>query len=287
MALEIIHTISGLRSYLRQNRQASTVGFVPTMGNLHQGHIDLVDCARKKADLVVVSIFVNPMQFAVGEDLDSYPRTLNDDIRQLEAAQADVLFAPEVNEIYGTEPLEKRTCVIVPELANMYCGASRAGHFDGVTTVVNKLFNIVQPDFAVFGEKDFQQLTIIRRMVSDLDIPVEIIGVPTRREADGLAMSSRNGYLSTEERRIAPLLQQTLQDVKQQLVEQGSENYSEISKAAIRHLNQAGFRTDYLVICRRDDLQPVKPGDSSNSGLLVLAAVYLGTTRLIDNLALV
>lgn len=282
MSLKVINSVDELRQYIKQYKYQQCIGFVPTMGNLHQGHIDLVDCARKKADIVVVSIFVNPMQFGAGEDLDNYPRTMAEDIEKLTAAKADILFAPNVSEIYG-DNLSNSTQVIVPDISKRWCGASRPGHFDGVTTVVNKLFNLVQPDVAVFGEKDFQQLAIIRKMVADLNMPVEIIGVATRRETDGLAMSSRNGYLSENEREIAPKLREILLNIEKKIVNEKRPDYEIIIEQAQSELNATGLKTDYLAICRQSDLMPALPADQQ---LVVLAAVFLGKTRLIDNLTI-
>jgi len=280
MPLTIIRSIAELQKQISQHKNQLSIGLVPTMGNLHQGHLDLVDSAREKTDVVIVSIFVNPMQFGDGEDLDNYPRTLDADIEKLTAAGADMLFAPDVTEIYGKD-ISASTQVIVPELTSLWCGASRPGHFDGVTTIVTKLFNLVQPDIAVFGQKDFQQLAIIRKMVSDLNIPVKIVGVATRREDDGLAMSSRNGYLSTAERKIAPILRQQLLSIEKQLKTDKSPSFNDIEEKTIAALNSAGFKADYLGICRQSDLMPAEPGDRQ---LVVLAAAYLGNTRIIDNL---
>jgi len=287
MSLTVIRSIAELQKqilqYKKQQSIEQKIGFVPTMGNLHQGHIDLVDCAREKADVVVVSIFVNPMQFGAGEDLESYPRTLDVDIEKLTAAAADVLFVPDVNEIYG-EDMSASTQVVVPKLTSLWCGASRPGHFDGVTTIVNKLFNLVRPDIAVFGEKDFQQLTIIRKMAADLNMAVEILGVATRRETDGLAMSSRNGYLTVNEREQAPKLREQLLSIEKKLKSEKQPKFHDIEKKTILALNNAGFNIDYLAICRQSDLMPAEPGDRQ---LVVLAAAFLGKTRLIDNLVVI
>jgi len=280
--LKILSSIADLRETISSLQLKKKIAFVPTMGNLHQGHIDLVDRAHELAEIVVVSIFVNPMQFSAGEDLNNYPRTLERDISKLEAANADYLFSPDVSEIYGAD-LAKSTQVVVPGISSLWCGRSRAGHFEGVTTVVNKLFNLVQPNVAVFGEKDFQQLTIIRKMVSDLNIPVEIVGVPTRREEDGLAMSSRNGYLTEKEREIAPKLRQMLVNIQKTIKSSEKSDFQEIIDQEKIALNKAGFKTDYLAICRQSDLQLADPDDKD---LIVLAAAYLGKARLIDNLIL-
>lgn len=279
--LNVSESILDLHQFLQQHA-SKTVALVPTMGNLHQGHLDLVDRARQLADFVVVSIFVNPLQFEAGGDLDNYPRTLEADIEKLEKAGVDMLFAPDVNEIYGDD-ISKATQVVVPVMSSLWCGASRAGHFEGVTTVVNKLFNIVQPDLAVFGQKDFQQITIIRKMVIDLNIPIEIIGVATRREEDGLAMSSRNGYLTAKEREIAPKLREVLLSIQSSVLADGERAYAFIAEQSKEMLNSEGFKTDYLAICRQSDLQLATESDTK---LVVLAAASLGKARLIDNVVL-
>jgi len=280
--LKVLSSVADLRETITSLQQKKKIAFVPTMGNLHQGHIDLVDRAHELAEIVVVSIFVNPMQFSVGEDLSNYPRTFEQDVSKLEAANVDYLFSPDVSEIYADD-LAQSTQVVVPGISSLWCGSSRAGHFEGVTTIVNKLFNLVRPDVAVFGEKDFQQLTIIKKMVSDLNMPVEIIGVPTRREADGLAMSSRNGYLTDVEREIAPKLRQMLLNIQKMLISSENPDFQSIVSQEINKLNQTGFKTDYLAICRQSDLQPAAPDDKD---LVILAAAYLGKARLIDNLIL-
>ena len=280
--MKTLSSIADLRETITPLQRKKKIAFVPTMGNLHQGHIDLVDRAHELAEIVVVSIFVNPMQFSDGEDLDNYPRTLERDISKLEATHVDYLFAPDVSEIY-IDNLAASTQVIVPGISSLWCGHSRAGHFEGVTTIVNKLFNLVQPNVAVFGEKDFQQLTIIKKMVSDLNMPIEIVGVPTRREEDGLAMSSRNGYLTEKEREIAPKLRQMLVNIQKTIKSSEKPDFQEIIDQEKIALNKAGFKTDYLAICRQSDLQLADPDDKD---LIVLAAAYLGKARLIDNLIL-
>lgn len=280
--MNTLHTIADLRSALLPARRAGQrIALVPTMGNLHAGHIRLVSTARQHADLVVTSIFVNPLQFGANEDLDSYPRTLAADQQQLAAAGCDLVFAPSERDIYP-RGRDAHTLVTVPGLSELYCGATRPGHFDGVTTVVCKLFNIVQPDVAIFGEKDFQQLAIIRRMCVDLDIPVEIVGVPTERAPSGLALSSRNGYLSEEERQRAAALQSTLQQLATRL-KSGANNYSILESEALQTLEQQGFRGDYLRIVNRHTLQPAGANDKA---LIILAAAWMGPARLIDNLSL-
>ncbi|MEJ2462172.1 MAG: pantoate--beta-alanine ligase [Candidatus Thiodiazotropha sp.] len=272
--------LDALRAAIGQwRKEGERIAFVPTMGNLHAGHLDLVQEAARQADRVVVSIFVNPLQFGEGEDFDAYPRTLDEDKQKLMELGADLLFAPTVDTLYPSGQ-EAQTRVEVPALSDILCGASRPGHFVGVATVVCKLFNMVQPDLAVFGEKDYQQLMVIRRMVADLAMPIRIVGKSTVREPDGLAMSSRNGYLSADQRGAAPLLYRTLQSTAEAL-RGGDRDYTGLETAAREVLQEAGFRPDYYVIRRAGDLAP--PGQSEDN-LVVLAAAYLGTTRLIDNL---
>ena len=270
-------TVDELRKVTKAWRMNDNrIAFVPTMGNLHAGHLKLVEEAKKNADKVVVSIFVNPLQFGAGEDYETYPRTESEDKDKLNTACVDLLFLPSVPEMYGPDA---KTVVSVSGLSGLHCGASRVGHFDGVATVVCKLFNMVQPDMAFFGEKDFQQLAVIRTMVRDLNFPVAIHGVVTVREADGLAMSSRNGYLTPEQRRVAPLLYQTLCQACEAVLSAG-QDMAEIERKAKRFLQQAGFQPEYFSICRAGDLKPAAHGDSE---LVLLAAVRLGQTRLIDN----
>ena len=277
--MQTLHRIAALRTRLAAWRQAGArIALVPTMGNLHQGHIRLVEVAQTLADCRVASIFVNPMQFGPWEDFNSYPRTLEEDSHQLAQAGLDLLFAPSVAEVYP-HGLENITRVEVPGLSQILCGASRPVHFAGVATVVTKLFNMVQPDVAVFGEKDWQQLLVIRRLMADLNMPAEIVGVPTVREGDGLAMSSRNGYLSAAERAVAPMLYATLRAAAERL-RVGERDYQIIQQDAGAALEQAGFRPDYFAIRRADDLAKPVPGDTD---LRILAAAWLGQTRLIDN----
>lgn len=277
--MQTVHTIAELRAQVMAwKRAGEQVAFVPTMGNLHRGHIHLVERARELAPRTVASIFVNPMQFGPSEDFAAYPRTLDADSRQLETAGLDLLFAPGVTEVYP-RPLEQMTQVTVPELPAVLCGASRPTHFSGVTTVVSKLFNMVQPDIAVFGEKDWQQLVIIRRMATDLDMPVAIVGVPTVREPDGLALSSRNGYLSAEERAIAPTLYATLRATAERL-RAGERDFAALEAEAKAQLASAGFRPDYFEIRRPDDLQRPNLEDAE---LRIFVAAWLGRARLIDN----
>jgi pantoate--beta-alanine ligase len=276
----MIQDIAQLRALIRQWRSAGErIAFVPTMGNLHQGHLQLVDTAKQRADRVIVSIFVNPMQFGAHEDLDKYPRTLEQDCKGLTEHGADAVFTPTPAVIYP-RGLDVQTYVEVPLLGDYHCGASRAGHFRGVSTIVTKLFNLVQPDIACFGQKDYQQLAIIRQMVSDLSLPIEIIGVPTTRADDGLALSSRNGYLTAEQRATAPALYRTLQWMKQQL-SLGFSDLRVLEQQAKDQLNAAGFKADYINISNR---QTLVPATDSTASLVILAAAYLGNTRLIDNI---
>ncbi len=274
-----INDVGGLRTQVDTRRRGGNVAFVPTMGNLHSGHLALVKAARDLADRVVVSIFVNPLQFGAGEDFDNYPRTLERDAGMLEAEGTDLLFAPPVAAMYP-KPQDQQTRVEVPGISTLLCGASRPGHFVGVATVVCKLFNMVQPDVAVFGKKDFQQLMVIRRMVEDLAMPVRVVGAETLRESDGLAMSSRNGYLTAEERALAPVLYRVLSGLKKHLVA-GSDDFAGLQSKAARELDENGLRTDYVAIRRASDLAEPGPGERE---LVVLAAAYLGRARLIDNI---
>ena len=280
--MRTVHSLKELRTILRGYRQqGKTIGLVPTMGNLHEGHISLVRKAAEASDIVVTSIFVNPMQFGANEDLDTYPRTLVEDQEKLAAAGNTLVFAPGVEEIYP-EGLANQTKVVVPEVSEGHCGASRPGHFEGVATVVTMLFNMVQPDIAVFGEKDFQQLAVIRKLARDLMIPVEVIGAPTVREDDGLAKSSRNGYLSEQERAIAPVVFRTLRHTADQLAE-GRTDYSILEQEARDALSEAGLRPDYFNIVNSLTLKPASKDDRE---LTLLVAAFLGTTRLIDNLSI-
>ena len=276
--MQILNTVSDLRAVLNVWRMAGdSIAFVPTMGNLHAGHIDLVNKAKACADRVVVSIFVNPTQFGVGEDYASYPRTEYADQDKLLAVGTDVLFLPTVTEIYC---LDAAAMVTVSGISEQYCGAFRPGHFSGVATVVCKLFNIVQPNKALFGLKDFQQLIVIKTMVRDLNIPVEIISVETVREVSGLALSSRNGYLTDLEKQVAPELYRILCFAKA-LVLEGKLSITEIEQQAVKKLDSYGFKTDYLSICRIRDLNPASSEDIE---FVILTAAKLGKTRLIDNI---
>ena len=270
-------TIQGLTASLAPARTAKKlIGFVPTMGNLHEGHLTLVRAAKKICDVVVVSIFVNPIQFGAGEDFDSYPRTLEQDSRLLADVGCDIIFAPSVDQMYGKQP--RLTNISVGQITNDLCGQSRPGHFDGVAVVVTKLFNIVQPDYAFFGQKDYQQLAVIRQLVQDLNIPLEVIGVPIVRAADGLALSSRNGYLSEEQRSIAPKIYQLLKLAEVGLGE--GQSLSQVLANISTELTQAGFVVDY-VEARQPNLQPIEEFDRD---LVLFIAAKLGSTRLIDNL---
>ncbi len=281
-SISVINAIAPLRSQIRQWRQAGeSIAFVPTMGNLHDGHLRLIDVARSKADRVIASIFVNPMQFGKNEDLASYPRTLDEDIAGLVAHHTDALFTPTPELMYP-RGLDAQTYVEVPLLGDLHCGASRAGHFRGVSTIVCKLFNLVQPDIACFGQKDYQQLAIIRQMVTDLSLPIEIIGVATERAADGLALSSRNGYLTATERAQAPALYQILQQVKH-AVAAGNHDYRALEQQAKQQLLAAGMLPDYVNISHQ---QSLALASSATEPKVVLAAAKLGSTRLIDNLEL-
>lgn len=271
-----------LRNAIRlEKRAGKTVAFVPTMGNLHEGHMQLVRKARQLADVVVVSIFVNPLQFGANEDLGNYPRTLAEDKQKLFAEGVNYLFYPGVEEIYP-EGLDKQCRVTVPELSETLCGASRPGHFTGVATVVSKLFNIVQPDSAVFGKKDFQQLAIIEKMVEDLCMPIDIVGIETARDVDGLALSSRNGYLSKQERAIAPFIHATLQELRE-AVACGFDNYVDLEKHAREKLKSVGFEPDYVSVRDARTLKEVNPYTEQ---IVILAAAKLGKTRLIDNVSI-
>ncbi|MBV0934213.1 pantoate--beta-alanine ligase [Marinobacterium weihaiense] len=277
--MQTLHTLAELRAAVQQHRRnGKRIALVPTMGNLHRGHLRLVKTALQHADIVITSIFVNPLQFGANEDLDSYPRTLAEDQQQLAAEGCHLLFAPSVAEVYP-DGQDAQTLVEVPGLSDLYCGASRPGHFRGVSTVVCKLFNMVQPDVAVFGLKDYQQVAVIRKMVRDLCIPVEIIGVPTERADSGLALSSRNGYLSAEELARAPALQRVLQQVAS-AVRGGEQNFDLLEQQAQAELEAAGFSRDYFRIVNRYTLLPAEPNDDK----VILAAARLGPARLIDNL---
>lgn len=254
------------------------IAFIPTMGNLHEGHLQLVKTAREQAERIVVSVYVNPLQFGQDEDFADYPRTLEQDKQKLSALDVDLLFTPGEKDIYP-QGMNKATFVEVPELSNILCGEFRPVHFRGVTTIVNKLFNIVQPDIAVFGKKDYQQFIIIRRMVDDTGLPVRIIGVETRRETSGLAMSSRNQYLAPEDKDKAALLYQYLKESRKDLMS-GNRDFEKIQLSMARKLKQAGFKIDYISIRDADDLSIP---DENTANCVMLVAAWLGKTRLIDN----
>ena len=278
--MQVINTIDELRRALKNQ---SNIAFVPTMGNLHAGHIQLVEVAKQHAECVVISIFVNPLQFGPTEDLASYPRTLEADCEKLKAAGASIVFAPNVEEMYADfdgKNLNQTMTITLPPIANELCGASRPGHFAGVATVVMKLFNMVQPSIAVFGQKDFQQLFIIKQMVKQFNLPINIIGVDTVREPSGLAMSSRNGYLTNEQRTSASQLNSTLQSIVQS-IKSGNKDYPLLEQHAKSTLNSQGWLADYISI--RSSLT-LLPASSTDTDLVVLSAAKLGNTRLIDNL---
>ncbi|TDO15397.1 MULTISPECIES: pantoate--beta-alanine ligase [Halomonas] len=278
--MRTLREIPALRATLDDaRRHAQRIALVPTMGNLHDGHLALVAQARRQSDVVVATIFVNPLQFGAGEDLDAYPRTLAEDQAKLEEAGCDLLFAPETTTLYP-RGLAAQTRVCVPEVSEGLCGGDRPGHFDGVATVITMLFNLVQPDVACFGEKDYQQLAVIRRLVADLHLPVEIVGVPIVRATDGLALSSRNGYLDADQRAIAPALYHTLCLLRDAL-EAGADSTDTLADG-LTQLEEAGFAPDYLEL-RDIDLGPAT---ATTRDAVLLAAARLGPTRLIDNLSL-
>jgi len=270
--MQVISTIAELRSRLSDER---AIAFVPTMGNLHEGHLDLMRLARDHGNCVVASIFVNPLQFGPSEDFDRYPRTLEADCAKLQGL-ADVVFAPSVDEMY---PAQQTVFIEPPPIANELCGASRPGHFRGMATVVLKLLNIVQPQAALFGKKDYQQLHIIRRMVSELNLPIRIIGGETVRAADGLALSSRNQYLNEAERGEAAFLYRTLQGMRQAIL-QGERDFEQLQQRAVEALAARGWLPDYVAVRNQSDLQPA---GQLQCELVILAAARLGNTRLLDN----
>ncbi|EOY8358669.1 pantoate--beta-alanine ligase [Salmonella enterica subsp. salamae] len=275
----IIETLPLLRQHIRRLRhEGKHVALVPTMGNLHDGHMTLVEEAKTRADVVVVSIFVNPMQFDRAEDLARYPRTLQEDCEKLNKRKVDVVFAPSATEIYP-QGLESQTFVDVPGLSTMLEGASRPGHFRGVSTIVSKLFNLIQPDIACFGEKDFQQLALIRKMVADLGYDIEIVGVPIIRAKDGLALSSRNGYLTAEQRKIAPGLYKVMSSIGEKL-QAGERDQDEMIAIAAQELNEKGFRADDIQIRDADTLLELT---ENSKRAVILVAAWLGQARLIDN----
>ena len=285
--MQIITSKDQLKKSIQAWRHAGEViAFVPTMGNLHQGHLKLIDVAWQHADRVVVSIFVNPMQFNQGADFQNYPRTVEQDIEKLNPLEVNILYTPDENSIYP-QGLDNATKINVPGLTDVLCGEYRAGHFEGVATVVAKLFNLVKPDVAVFGEKDYQQLLIIQKMVDDLNFPIDIIGVETERESSGLALSSRNQYLSETEKQNASQLYRVLYNLAQQVTDRCQNNSSEnanfhdLEKEALTQLENAGFKPEYIEVRSAQTLQA---GDTSMNDLRVFAAAWLGQARLIDNL---
>lgn len=279
--MQLVDTVSAMHRVSADWRAAGErICLVPTMGNLHAGHLRLVERAQALGSRVVVSIFVNPLQFGPSEDYAAYPRTVDADRMRLQTQAVDALFMPSVPEIYP-RPLDRMTRVEVPEVSDILCGATRPGHFTGVATVVCKLFNIVGPHVAVFGEKDFQQLFIIRRLVADLGLPIDIEGVPTEREADGLAMSSRNAYLSAEERRRAPELYRVLTALRAALA--AGDDFEPLHEQGLARLRRAGFEPEYLELRRAADLAPVRRHEGDT---VLFAAARLGSARLIDNVQL-
>jgi len=280
--MDLVSEIAELRAQVALWRlNGDKIALVPTMGNLHDGHLKLVAEAQQRGDRCVVTIFVNPMQFGEGEDFDRYPRTLEEDAEKLRLADVDLLFAPSIEVVYPAGQAAQSQ-VEVPYISDILCGASRPGHFTGVATVVAKLFNLVQPDIAFFGEKDYQQLMVIRRMTRDLCFPIEIVGVATDRETDGLARSSRNGYLTDEERQLAPALYAVLNAAAERL-QAGESDLAEVELSGSNTLKEIGFKPDYFTVRRAIDLQSPEEGDTA---LVILTAAYLGRTRLIDNLTL-
>ncbi|MBU2885481.1 pantoate--beta-alanine ligase [Gilvimarinus agarilyticus] len=280
--MHVFHHIASLRAELaRARREGKRIGFVPTMGNLHDAHLALVKQAQQTCDIVVASIFVNRLQFGLNEDWDKYPRTLPDDTAKLEAIGCDYLFCPEEREMYPNG-MDEQTRVIVPTMTDVLCGASRPGHFEGVTTVVTKLFNIVQPDEAVFGIKDYQQLAVIRRMVEDLCMPVEITASEIYRESDGLALSSRNGFITDDERPRVAELNRTLNWIGD-AIKGGRRDFLVLQEEGAHRIERAGFALDYLEICNSRSLKPAAVDDTE---ITILGAMYTDGARLIDNISL-
>ncbi len=280
--MQVFHKISELRDSLSGHRiQGQTIGFVPTMGNLHDGHLALIKQAKQSNDIVVCSIFVNALQFGLNEDWDKYPRTYDSDCEKLLSIGCDYLFFPDDKEMYPNG-LDTQSRVICPTMTNVLCGASRPGHFEGVTTVVSKLFNIVQPDEAIFGIKDYQQLAVIRRMAEDLCMPVKITSAPIHRETDGLAMSSRNSYITQEERPKVTVLKQVLEHIASQ-IEAGNQDFATLESEAKAVLGNQGFKVDYVTISNSKTLQPATIDDTA---ITVLGAMFTESARLIDNVSL-
>jgi pantoate--beta-alanine ligase len=280
--MQVFHTISGLRDSLSGHRShGQTIGFVPTMGNLHDGHLALIKQARKSNDIVVCSIFVNALQFGLNEDWDKYPRTYESDCEKLRSVGCDYLFFPDDNEMYPNG-LDTQSRVICPTMTDVLCGASRPGHFEGVTTVVSKLFNIVQPDEAIFGIKDYQQLAVIRRMAEDLCMSVKISSAPIHREVDGLAMSSRNSYITEEERPKVTVLKQVLEQIASK-IDAGDQNFATLESEARAIIESQGFKADYVTISNSKTLQPAA---IDNREITVLGAMFTESARLIDNISI-
>ncbi|MBC8380074.1 MAG: pantoate--beta-alanine ligase [Porticoccaceae bacterium] len=281
--MKVFHTVSGLRDDLVKDRiQGLRIGFVPTMGNLHEGHLALLKQAKRTNDIVVCSIFVNALQFSLNEDWDKYPRTYQGDCEKLRDAGCDYLFHPDDTEMYPNG-LDTQSRVICPTMTDLLCGASRPGHFEGVTTVVSKLFNIVQPDEAIFGIKDYQQLAVIRRMVEDLCLPIQISSAPIHREADGLAMSSRNRYITDDERPLVTVLKDSLDWIAEQ-IKDGNREFPELEDVAAARVAEAGFKVDYITCSNSKTLDLAAHDDDD---ITILGAMFTQAARLIDNVSLV
>ena len=280
--MQVFHTISGLRDNLSSHRtHGQSIGFVPTMGNLHDGHLALIKQAKETNDIVVCSIFVNALQFGLNEDWDKYPRTYSSDCAKLDKSGCDYLFFPDDSEMYPNG-LDTQSRVICPTMTDVLCGASRPGHFEGVTTVVSKLFNIVQPDEAIFGIKDYQQLAVIRRMAEDLCMPIQISSAPIHREADGLAMSSRNSYITVEERPLVTVLKDSLEWIAAE-IKAGNRDFSALEETAKARIIEAGFRIDYITVCNSKTLDLAANDDVE---ITILGAIFTEAARLIDNLSI-
>lgn len=280
--MQVFHTVNGLREILRKHRnRGQKIGFVPTMGNLHDGHLALIKQAKLTNDIVVCSIFVNALQFGLNEDWDKYPRTYDSDCEKLDQEGCDYLFYPEDGEMYPNG-LDTQSRVICPTMTDVLCGASRPGHFEGVTTVVSKLFNIVQPDEAIFGIKDYQQLAVIKRMTEDLCLPVKIISAPIHRESDGLAMSSRNSYINEDERPKVKVLKQVLELIAQQ-IKAGNLEFTQLEMEAKKRIESEGFKADYVTISNSKTLESAAVDDRE---ITILGAMYTDSARLIDNISI-
>ena len=280
--MQVFHTVNGLREILRKHRnRGQKIGFVPTMGNLHDGHLALIKQAKQTNDIVVCSIFVNALQFGLNEDWDKYPRTYDSDCEKLDQEGCDYLFYPEDGEMYPNG-LDTQSRVICPTMTDVLCGASRPGHFEGVTTVVSKLFNIVQPDEAIFGIKDYQQLAVIKRMTEDLCLPVKIISAPIHRESDGLAMSSRNSYINEDERPKVKVLKQVLELIAQQ-IKAGNLGFTQLEMEAKKRIESEGFKADYVTISNSKTLESAAVDDRE---ITILGAMYTDSARLIDNISI-